>query len=94
MEDKDIRIAVLEQQIEEKDAKMKALYGLLDDRLVRINELKEEIRQLKKYDSAQRKGLKDSRETEKRYQNRIEYLEKKIERAIDVLNGELIYPED
>lgn len=94
MEDKDIQIAVLEQQVKEKDAKMKALYGLLDDRLARINELKEEIRQLKKYDSAQRKGLKDLCETEKRYQNHIEYLEKKIERAIDALNGELVYPED
>lgn len=94
MDGKDIRIAVLEQQIKEKDAKIKALCGLLDDRLARITELKEENQQLKRYDSAQRKGLKDSRETEKRYQNRIEYLEKKIELAIDVLNGELVYPED
>ena len=94
MEDKDTYIAVLEQQIKEKDTKIKALCGLLDDRLARITELKEEIRQLKRHDSVQRKGLKDSRETEKRYQNRIEYLEKKIERAIDVLNGELVYPED
>ena len=94
MEDKDIRITVLEQQIEEKDAKIKALCGLLDDRLAWINELKEENRQLKRYDSAQRKGLKDSRKTEKRYQHHIGYLEKKIERAIDVLNGELVYPED
>ena len=53
MDDKDIRIAVLEQQIKEKDAKIKALCGLLDDRLARITELKEENQQLKRYDSAQ-----------------------------------------
>ena len=78
----------------EDKKRIETLQQKLLDKLKEIKELEEENKAFKKENCILRHGIKELKKEVERYKRHNEYLENKINKTIDYLTGELIYPDN